>query len=283
MVTKSRNTISRNGTNGVHPEVTAEEITPETAADSLGLNTKNRRLKDKQVQRLAGVIRRGEWQPYNGETIKYAKNGRLIDGQHRLAAVVMADMPIKTLVARNIDEEAFRTIDSGKVRRASDTLYLLGEEREAALASTLNALFRWNQYKRFNYGEGATTTELLEVLEQNPGIRTSLLVGIDVHKKVSGASTSLIACLHYVFSALSSEDADEFFNKLRDGTDLKATDAIYHLRERLTGPRATTGNGFRYQDEVGAFTIKAWNAYRRGVPMQRLTYRPGTDAYPEPI
>lgn len=283
MVTSIKERIANISTNGSQPEVTAEEITPDIAGDWLGANTKNRRLVDKRVKRLASAIRNGEWQPFNGETIKFSKHGRLIDGQHRLAAVILADMPIKTLVARNIDEEAFRTIDSGVKRSSSDTLYLLGEESETQLARTLNALYRWNQYKRFNYGDGATTTEMLEVLDQHPTLRLSIPVGFAVHKKVSGAPISLIACLHHVFSSINAEDAKEFFSKLEEGTDLKATDAIYHLRERLTGPRSFSGKGFRHQDEVGAFIIKAWNAYRKGVPMQRLTYRPGTDAYPEPI
>lgn len=98
-----------------------ETITPEIAKTMLGENVNNRRISRDNVNLFAREIRNGEWR-FNGEAIKFSKDGRLLDDQHRLLAVIAADKPLTTLVIRGLEDETQQTMDSGKTRTRRDYL-----------------------------------------------------------------------------------------------------------------------------------------------------------------
>ena len=90
-----------------------ETITPEIAKTMLGENVNNRRISRDNVNLFAREIRNGEWR-FNGEAIKFGKDGRLLDGQHRLLAVIAADKPLTTLVIRGLEDETQQTMHLGR-------------------------------------------------------------------------------------------------------------------------------------------------------------------------
>jgi len=107
-------------------EVSVQTITPEDAETLLKTNVNNRNLSRRRVEMYANDIRRGMWK-LTGDTIKLAKNPvtgevRLIDGQHRLNAIIVAGMPVQTVVATGLAEDAFSVIDRGKIRSYGDVL-----------------------------------------------------------------------------------------------------------------------------------------------------------------
>ena len=76
-----------------------EYITPKTAEKYLEQNTNNyRRMNRNKVSIYARDMKNGSWQT-NGEAIKFNKRGELVDGQHRLKAIMEADVPVKMLVS----------------------------------------------------------------------------------------------------------------------------------------------------------------------------------------
>jgi hypothetical protein len=92
-------------------------ITPEWAAQILAHNnTRNRAMSRAHVEMLANEIRRGAWD-FTGDTIKLSPDGQLIDGQHRLAAVVKAGVSIQTLVVEGVSFDVVATIDTRLKRR----------------------------------------------------------------------------------------------------------------------------------------------------------------------
>ena len=102
------------------------EITPEMALSMLEHNYGNRRVASPYTSELAGYIRNGLWKE-NGESIIISEDGVLLDGQHRLSAVVMANKSIKSLVAwvKESDDQGALTamnciIDRGRIRSYSD-------------------------------------------------------------------------------------------------------------------------------------------------------------------
>ena len=85
-----------------------QEITPATAKAWLEEhNTKNRTIKKAHVARLAADMKQGRWVGENGESIKFDVDGRLADGQHRLAACVASGVTITSLVVRDIPTDSY--------------------------------------------------------------------------------------------------------------------------------------------------------------------------------
>lgn len=84
--------------------MTHKHITPRIAKTMLSHNTGNRPLRKAVVQRYATDMENGDWQD-NGDPIRFDTNGRLIDGQHRLEAVILSDTPIDAWVLRGLKPE----------------------------------------------------------------------------------------------------------------------------------------------------------------------------------
>jgi len=108
------------------PTVTRMTVTPAMALNWLDYaNSNNRRISDAHVQRLARDMKQGEW-VLTHEGIAFDPSGVLLDGQHRLWAIVVADKSVEMHVWRGVTREALMAIDCGKPRNLGDILRLSG-------------------------------------------------------------------------------------------------------------------------------------------------------------
>ena len=96
-------------------------ITPEMALDMLCKNSSNRKIRQNRVRYYANQMREGKWH-LTGQGITFAKDGTLLDGQHRLHAIVESEIPQEMLVVYDADKVA--TYDCGLKRSISDQLQL---------------------------------------------------------------------------------------------------------------------------------------------------------------
>lgn len=96
-------------------------VTPLLAKKWLERNTDNRDIRPSVVTGLAESITRGEW-VLSHQGIAFAKSGRLLDGQHRLLAIVEANRSVQLVVTRDVDDGAFTVMDIGTKRSVSDVL-----------------------------------------------------------------------------------------------------------------------------------------------------------------
>ena len=94
-------------------------VTPEMATKYLCFNEQNRRVRPGWVNYLAYVIRNGEWKATH-QGIAFSESGRLLDGQHRLMAIVKADISVNMLVTYGLDDQTFSAIDNGIKRTDED-------------------------------------------------------------------------------------------------------------------------------------------------------------------
>lgn len=103
----------------------AETITPQQASDLLersSITFKNRNVTPSFVKRYIQDMKSGNWHADTGETLKIDIKGRVIDGQHRLQAIVQADIDQRMWVCRGIETEMFQYIDQGKTRDLKDIM-----------------------------------------------------------------------------------------------------------------------------------------------------------------
>lgn len=277
--------------------VEVEHITPEVAIDMLGHNTHNRRVRDSLVYKLANAMRRGEW-VLNGETIKVRRDGVVIDGQHRLLAVIESGLPINTYVVRGLDDMAQQTVDIGQTRAAKDVLALEGYgNRSALLAATLRYLrmIETNEIRSSNAGSvtraGARNArfvtgvyspqELMETLLNYPYIYDSITKADAIVRPLRG-SQSQYAALHAWFSTIDSPAADEFFDMVGTGLGLTATSPVYLLRKWMETRTVKDTRRVYTQSRikrlyVHAMFVLAWNAWRDGKHPKNLSWKTTSD------
>ena len=119
-------------------EINKVLITPEYALELLSNNTGNRRVKDSVVSRYAKDMLAGSWKEDTGELIKIAKDGTILDGQHRLLAIVKSGIETSLHVATGLSNEIFSVIDTGASRNASDTLFVNNVENTLIISRAIN-------------------------------------------------------------------------------------------------------------------------------------------------
>jgi hypothetical protein len=267
-----------------HPQIEIVEVTPALAAEWLAANTHNRHLRRNVVYAYAADMRDGHWR-FNGEPVKFADDGALLDGQHRLQAVIEADVTVLLAVVRGLPREAQETVDAGAKRNFADVLKLRGELNCHALAATLRRVTLWEAGARSTEKNiQPTNAQMSRTLSKYPWLRDLMVPAARVADG-SGLPPSVAGLCWWLFSQLNSEDAEVFMARLRDGQNLAKGDPVYELRQAIARTRQVRGARASSIFLI-ALVIKAWNAYREGRPVGELRYRPGgahPEAYPEPL
>lgn len=258
-------------------------ITPDVAAHWLeAYNTHNRGLRERFVQALAADIAAGQWR-LNGASISFDAGGVLLDGQHRLWAIVTADMAVPSLVTIGLSPNAQEIIDTGLRRSFSDVLHLRGESNTSKLAALVRAVYVWNAGGR---GGGTnfqpTVPQQLRTLEECPELREHVKYGSRV-TAVFKIPNSVAGLSVWLLRRIDQADADFFFDRIIDGANLAKNSPIARLRAAYT--THATSRTKTPPHVLLALTIKAWNAYRDGREVQILTWKSGgasPETFPEP-
>lgn len=256
-------------------------LTPEMAMSMLEYNKLNRPLNDQHVKRIAGQIVNGKWR-FNGDTIKVSEDGGILDGQHRLWAVIESKTPVETIVVRGIARDAFSTIDTiRKPRSGGDTLSLLGASRHRnIITGALSWYLRWQRRTLESYRAPSNKIE-------NSDLEAAYLANPNISKAVENAmrirrlaNPSVIGFLYYVVSSRNPALAERMIAVLENPAGVSTSDPIFMLRAHFTA-----GYDPKKKDPVHsiALCIKAMNAAHAGLELKHLKWQSqGTAGEPFP-
>ncbi len=256
--------------------VEAREVTPEIAAQLLANNPTNRKIANAVVARYERDMRAGNWQ-LNGQTIKIASSGRLLDGQHRLKACTRAGRSFPAIIVHGVDEDVFDTFDLGAKKSYHIVLAERGETHTATLAAALKWLWLREGGKLQSRVDQPTPAELDDVLNRHPEVRESLVY---IKKLRPFLAPALAVACHYWSSRSDRLKANEFFDRLADGLIVDASHPAYILRQKLINQRASTRREASEVERV-VWITKAWNAFAQGRPVKGLTWRKSGNAVEE--
>lgn len=235
---------------------TVELITPEIAGDLLAANPHNRNVRAPIVARYARDMAAGRW-ALNHQAIGLSTSGEVLDGQHRLYAVIQSNTPVLMLVTRGLEDRAIPTIDVGMARRPGDVLGIAGEANANALAAACKLLWAYQRYGRWDSVHSArpSSHELFQVLEENPQLRDAVR-----GSRQALIPPSLSAVLWVLFGQKDAQLRDYFFLALGDGIGLGGADPVYVLREKLSANRTARAKlGFV---DIAHLIIQTWNLTR---------------------
>lgn len=241
----------------------------------------NRPVRENTIRKYVESMKAGQWE-LNGETIKFLTQGVLLDGQHRLRAVVQSGVTIQSYVVHNLPSKVFDTIDTGANRSIGDLLALQGEMDTVRLGPALRLQYVHDELgsvRELNsqLARAVNNRDLLETLQRHPAIIHSLSFVSGVAGLKDYLTVPMATFLHYQFAQIQQHHADSFLIKLARSTDLGDDHPILALRTRLKN-LSLLGNSDRI--EALAITIKAWNAFRHHKPILSLRWSKAED-FPE--
>lgn len=250
------------------PQVQWINVSPELAAEWLAeWNTQNRNKRPAHVTRLARDIENGKFL-VTGDTIKFDYNGRLIDGQHRLSAIVKAGRGAWMLVVTELDPDVQTVIDAGAKRSGGDALKfkgLGGHYTVISAAARIGISRDTGKLVLASDRASATPTnpEIIEWVSENMDIIEAAALA-DGYRRSIPARPAVLAYAALILRRIDPEQAEEFF------------DAIQYMRTDGKGdPRLTLSKFLSASQEGkghpetqighGLFAIiHAWNAWRAG-------------------
>lgn len=238
-------------------------VTPATAAEWLANNPNNRKLAKHVISEYASAIRNGDWS-LNGESIKISVGGELLDGQHRLSAIVRAKAPIQSIVIMGLPDDVINTVDVGKKRTTSDIFSMGRIKYSPQVSGTVTILF--NIENGYKFQSKVTTLNAQRYLADHPEVADS--VAFTQVNKGALKWRPQFGAAHALFSRKSREAADDFFVRLSTGTGLSANEGVYRLREKLIMEDHNKKKSARV--DIMVWFIKAWNADRAGTPLTKL-------------
>jgi hypothetical protein len=265
--------------------VSIELITPQIAKDWLSRCVGNRLLKKLTAGEYASIMRADEWLPC-WDAIAFNNLGVLINGQHRLEAIILSGKSEAFIVVRGLPVEVRDDIDvrdigdRPKKRSIGDVMEMRHEKNSRSLASLLRALLTFQISGKPVVGMGTHAPNLLpqqarRILVLHPHVREFL-----GEVRVPALGKTQVNLLRYLFWNASPTDAEPFWQSLRLGEGLFEGDPRLTLRHQLELEEHRQRKAS--PDTRAAWAIKAWNKWMRGESTASIRFRPGGNR-PEPF
>lgn len=209
-------------------------VTPEVAASMLKSNIQtNRFVNTRVVAKYVAEMKNGNWITDNGECLKFDRSGRLVDGQHRLHAIITSGVTIPLWVMYGVDEKAFMTIDVGAPRSIGAILGINGVKQANLKTGIIRCLIRYRNNSTSDKFATPTATDVLSIYENESDLidRACALAeslskksGISVSPSIIGGMIALLIDKHPMIV--------DFFTEVMTGRDV-TNNAVYLLRDRI--------------------------------------------------
>jgi hypothetical protein len=257
-------------------------ISPEVAQAILARPySRQRSISRSLVVQYARAMTDGRWLEPTIDPIAFTPDGLLLNGQHRLQALIKTGLTIDMLVVENATPEMFKFIDTARRRSAGQ---FVGRPSAATVASAA----RFYLWAKRALPEPPTPMnlsfamdELLDVLDGPSGdlIEESVRSAQRVYR-----ASNVPSSIHATVIALAIEQGadpqrieDGWIQALEHGIGLDRDDPRRLLRERM---RAHTGGSRRSAAATWSLVVRAFNAWYQG---RRLgTLRQGEWDEPSP-
>jgi len=287
------------------------DVTPDLARTWMANKYhKQRHLRTSKVTAYANMMKEGKWY-FDGMPIRFDVNDDMIDGQHRLQALIEAGITLPFLVVSGLQTYTFLVMDSGIKRDARDVCFIAGYDTTKNVLSRFARLVVASNYGEYDYSvalQGITKKVHLEDVNY-------VLTGEEVywdssdkpvyfmpHKKGilpllppiaeifntstygtikswfgAGDSAFLYWYLFLVASlgigpTLGEEEVKDFFFKVEEGAGLDPGSPILKLRKKLSEDKLLEPKLRRNRITKAAFFIKTWNAHREGKTMKNFRF-----------
>lgn len=259
-----------------------ETITPETAREYLKFNTVNRPFNKITVDYYADQMKKGQWL-LNGEAICFADGGVLINGQHRLNAVIKAGVPIQTLVVRGVSQQSFITFDNGRSRTMADVLSLSEVPNANYVASIIKKYLLIKQgYSVLKSGNNVSSSKTYKISKQDmfecyksdsENIQKATLFAMQCTKKLNIMKATEIGSIYLYLVNVKKhpqEFVESFFRMLFFNENVNNS-TINGYRDKCVQSKINSGMKMSSKYKESLFN-KTWNAYVTGKELKMLSW-----------
>lgn len=254
------------------------EIGPELAAEWLKNNPRNRQVSQAAVDRLKYAMVNNLWH-FDGSPIRRDAEGNLLDGQHRLTAVVQSGKTFLFHVIDGIDASTQATMDTGRKRSLADALHMNGEKMAKVQAAIVQSAYRFyaqNSRSSTIFGgfgqNGAGIVQMDELIAFQGMFREEFEFAAewaDKIRRVLPVPSRMIGLLAWLIVQRDKKQAEIFLDALLEGAGLEKGSPILALRNLyIIHKGETTSAEYLRLFSLG---LRAWNLFRVNKSIVRLS------------
>lgn len=261
------------------------KIGPKEAQEMLGRSAhfQNRHVNKERVRNYATDMRNGAWS-MNGEPIIQDENRVVIDGQHRLRAVIESGATISFLIVEGVRREAARTIDQGLSRTMAHGMQMSGMKNANSVVAAARSLhcLRGKVCPESPTGQRHNAANLMGTMDEVDSFLRNDAPGIEafVEAMPKQAAKALrlneMAAAAYEFALVESQsDALEWAHGFVGGLPLD--DPRQLLRDRLIEDKLTIATRqragrivARHREQRMDLMVQSWNLWVGG---HKVTHR----------
>jgi len=260
--------VQQEGRNQTDEQFTKMEmVDPSLAELLLKGNVRNRGISGPLVEAMTRDMLAGAWKTTH-QGLALDKEYRLLDGQHRLLAVVKSGKTIEFPITYNVPTDAFEAIDlGGRPRSISDIAKLsrgLKYGRTViAAAKTIAELGHPSALQRWTKSE---VDALLDIYQRDCEWAAGMIA------KAMG-SAAVTAGIAYAYPT-DPEAVEEFAKKTASRVGMTSPmAALWNAYERIN----TSGITAHGRVELAHMTMRCVWAFQRGADLKKVYIRPSTN------
>lgn len=232
-------------------------ITKEIAEWMMKSNTGNpRKLSMSVAAKYAADMRGGRWGT-DATPICFGKDGRLLNGQHRLTAVILSGVACTFLVL--YDCESDMVFDQGKTRSTGDILHSHGIGNSNSVGAGVAAFLCSDMGTRVIGNHNVSKQRLLETYQCWPDY-FQVAANMPYVKSLGGCSAGYVLLM---IAGVPVEDVRDFAKSIGSGEGFKGEPA-YMVHHRLRDKER------KFPSQVVALVIEAWNRIQMGKKWSRV-------------
>ena len=259
-------------------------MTPQWASQLLGqTKQRNRKFKRRHLERLTNTIQNGNWY-ITAQGIALDQDNNILDGQHRLAAVVRAEKPIQIMLGRNLDPGIFNVVDTGSTRTAGDALDILGSSKGKTVAAALKNYQLYYQFPKVKWSGNHTPahTEVTKLYDLHKDYVENMIEEISRRRKSFRCFSESVA-LTFSLLARDKHWAEtpilNFMDAICFGANLEPEDVCLSFRNQLGSGYFKRRGTCPAQYLLNSF-IKCFNNHIQKTPTSKFVApHPNTEMY----
>ena len=261
------------------PDALVVHLTPELASEILKHNNNNRSISRCNLLQITNSIKNNSYL-LNGEAIIIDSDGMLLDGQHRLYAIINTGVAIDTTVSIGMPPKSYKTIDVGRKRSGGDVLAMNNVPSPKNASALIASYFAYRRgltiaaSRPNRYSDSlATPDAILHFYLQYPSLVDDVVVSARkcIEKRAYLSASKVGAYILYlILDKRHSKDAVySFFYqvfRIEPSTNITIDLLSEALERNKMNQTKLTGA------QIEAYIIKSWNCFVTGKELKQLRY-----------
>lgn len=253
-----------------------EIIDADKAREYLLTVHRQRRVTKDHVRKLARSMSSGHWR-MTAEPIQFDSSGHLINGQHRMHAVIESNTSHQFLVVRGLDEQSYEVMDQGRARTRGETLSTLNMKNSSNAAASAAILVRM----KFGLEIDRTNVDNAEIMAFAKSNWDALEWSAINAKRCQLLPGSTYGAFLFIAFHANRIKAEAFADAVASGANLAEDSPVLALRKRA---EATKGSAQRLEinrtSNLLPILVHAFNKYCQGEPCVKLVLPRDASLYP---